>query len=778
MFEFFNQHTLDPNPLQIALTTYEDEHTSAYWGRIEIASPWSGGFGSFRASRDPLGNSLSVELSSVAIATFDLPPAELTVAPGNTLTLSLATTAPLTTTIVLNDDLTNVANATVLRDGTPVPGAFVGLTDTAISIGPLTVDAPTVLTISTTSDGQLPGQQQFDYSSSVDQSPLHGLLYVPPSYDPNGAPVALVCFLHGGGGLGTLPPGWSPELDARGWIFIAPDGRNWPLADPNVCPNNPNASGACSWCTSAAYLNNPFEPMVGPGEQDILDAINWAIAAFNIDPDHIYLTGFSMGGRGTYQIGLRNPDRFAAIAPLAPASDMYEIFVRRPDPSACKEGMVSDGQGGGQPNSSLITDTLYSITSGRFLIENAFNLPVFHGHGTSDTTACNIPPANGACPGTAGPAPPGVPQYRHGYHMLFDSGWSDCHWGGNQCFGHTPTLSELRTRHPSGYDWGYIFTNVPHTIDTFWATGGADTPTSEGIPSIANPGDLMGIFEFFDSKTLVHSPATVVYKSYTPEHRKAYWAEIDISAPWQDSPGALRARRDAAANSLEVELARVAVVGFDLQGAELGVGPQQDLTLSIRPLIEPAFDPALAAPGEPLTPTIVLEDDFSGVGSVIVLQGGAALPAGLVSITPSQVSIGPVDVAMPIALAVRLDTDGDGVADADDCAPGDGGAFASPTEIANAVFLGASTLSWDSAASSSGGGTVYDVLRGSLDELPVGAGGAEACLASSLPVTVFEDATAPPSNGFYYLVRGVNVCGVGSYGADSAGAERTSPACP
>jgi len=43
---------------------------------------------------------------------------------------------------------------------------------------------------------------------------------------------------------------------------------------------------------------------------------------------------------------------------------------------------------------------------------------------------------------------------------------------------------------------------------------------------------------------------------------------------------------------------------------------------------------------------------------------------------------------------------------------------------------------------------------------------------------VFEDTTAPPSSGFYYLVRGVNVCGVGSYGADSAGAERTSPACP
>ena len=151
MFEFFNQHTLDPSPLQIAFKTYEDEHTRAYWGQIEIANPWSTEFGAFRASRDALGNSLSVELSRVAKATFDLPRAELTVAPGNTFTLLLATTAPLTTTIVLNDDLTNVANATVLRDGTPVTAGLVNLTDTTISIGPLTVDAPTVLTIWTTS---------------------------------------------------------------------------------------------------------------------------------------------------------------------------------------------------------------------------------------------------------------------------------------------------------------------------------------------------------------------------------------------------------------------------------------------------------------------------------------------------------------------------------------------------------------------------------------------------------------------------------------------------
>jgi predicted esterase len=535
----------------------------------------------------------------------------------------------------------------------------------------------------------VPGQQDFAYTSSVDQEPMRGLLYVPPTYTAGGSPTALVCFLHGGGGCGTLPQGWSTELDARRWIYIAPHGRLWALADPttcggtnaNVCEGgpNPNAAGGCNWCISAAYVDNPFDPMVGPGEQDILDAIDWAVSSFNIDPDRIYLTGFSMGGRGTYQIGLRNPDRFAAIAPLGPASDMYEVFVRRPDPPECKEGMVSDGAGGGQPGDSLITDTFYSITSGRFLIENAFNLPVFHGHGTSDCTACNIPPAtepcmnalNGVCPGTQGPAPAGVAQYRHGFHMLFDTSWSDCHWSGNLCFGHTPTLSELRARHPSGYDWGYVFTNAAHQNDLFFATGGAPSATNEGVPSLANPGELMGMFEFFDTRTLVHSPDTIVYKSYTDTDRSAYWAAIDITTPWQDTPGAIRATRSTGSNSLGMELSRVGTATIDLALAQLQLSPATPLGLSLQPLNEPVYDPALMDAVGPLAPTIVLKGSFSNAACVNVAPSAGSPPA--VSFTATTVTIGPVSVTQPLTLAVSVfdygDFDADGAVSSSDIPP-------------------------------------------------------------------------------------------------------------
>jgi hypothetical protein len=365
----------------------------------------------------------------------------------------------------------------------------------------------------------------------------------------------------------------------------------------------------------------------------------------------VYLTGFSMGGRGTYQIGLRNPDRFAAIAPLAPASDMYEVFVRRPDPPACKEGVASDGLGGGQPNDSLVTDTLYSITSGRVLIENAFNLPVFHGHGTEDGTACNFPPGTGPCPPSSGPsAPPGTPQYLHGYHMLFETDWDDCHWGGDQCFGHTPTLSELQARHPSGYDWGYVFTSVPHQNDPFWASGGAPSATNEGVPSLVNPGEWMGIFEFFEARALAHSPDTVVYKSFTDAHRRAYWTEIEITTPWQDLPGAVRATRDSAANRLTLELARVARVTIDLDRAELALAPAP-LVIDLAPLAEPVFDPALAesAPG-PVT--LVLRGTTAGLLRAVVLRDGLVDPGLSVLSAPGELRIQGVPRALPTTLSI------------------------------------------------------------------------------------------------------------------------------
>jgi hypothetical protein len=80
------------------------------------------------------------------------------------------------------------------------------------------------------------------------------------------------------------------------------------------------------------------------------------------------------------------------------------------------------------------------------------------------------------------------------------------------------------------------------------------------------------------------------------------------------------------------------------------------------------------------------------------------------------------------------DSDLDGVADPCDCGPADGGSFALPAEVTRlALRSDKQTLVWDSSAPSAGSGTVHDVVRGRLGELPVGSGTAESCLASGVP---------------------------------------------
>ncbi len=49
------------------------------------------------------------------------------------------------------------------------------------------------------------------------------------------------------------------------------------------------------------------------GETDVWEALKDAESQFKIDADRIYLTGHSMGGYGTWSIGVRSPDRWAGL---------------------------------------------------------------------------------------------------------------------------------------------------------------------------------------------------------------------------------------------------------------------------------------------------------------------------------------------------------------------------------------------------------------------------------------------------------------------------------
>jgi subtilisin-like proprotein convertase family protein len=73
----------------------------------------------------------------------------------------------------------------------------------------------------------------------------------------------------------------------------------------------------------------------------------------------------------------------------------------------------------------------------------------------------------------------------------------------------------------------------------------------------------------------------------------------------------------------------------------------------------------------------------------------------------------------------------------------------------------------------------YDVVRGDLALLPVGPGGGDEVCFDDLPVPTLNDPTNPtPGKGQWYLSRGENSCGIGTFGTTHTGTPRITTTCP
>jgi predicted peptidase len=117
-------------------------------------------------------------------------------------------------------------------------------------------------------------------------------VFVPRSSSRARRPVIL--FLHGSGERGTdgvrqTTVGLGPAVRARAADFPA----------IVVMPQTP-----------------PDSVWAGPPASAAIAALDSAMAEFRGDPDRVYLTGVSMGGYGTWEIALENPNRFAALVPI------------------------------------------------------------------------------------------------------------------------------------------------------------------------------------------------------------------------------------------------------------------------------------------------------------------------------------------------------------------------------------------------------------------------------------------------------------------------------
>jgi hypothetical protein len=77
------------------------------------------------------------------------------------------------------------------------------------------------------------------------------------------------------------------------------------------------------------------------------------------------------------------------------------------------------------------------------------------------------------------------------------------------------------------------------------------------------------------------------------------------------------------------------------------------------------------------------------------------------------------------------------------------------------------------------GASDYDALRGLTPFLPVGPGGGDEACGASLGGPAFTDGSNPPlGTAYWYIARGKNSCGVGTWGRQSNGTPRTTTTCP
>jgi predicted esterase len=168
-------------------------------------------------------------------------------------------------------------------------------------------------------------------------------IVAPPKYDRS-KPAGVLLLLHGMGGTGTqLKDAWTAYAAANNLFIAAPSAQKLPADKANEDGAGGNFGKENHWWS--------YREGGAP-----LATLSLLKKRFGIDEDRVILVGYSIGGFGAWNIGLRYPDRFAAIVSCAGGFSRAEI------------------------QSLKVDDRM------RKLHLNSFNLPIYFVHGDADKT--------------------------------------------------------------------------------------------------------------------------------------------------------------------------------------------------------------------------------------------------------------------------------------------------------------------------------------------------------------------------------------------------------
>jgi hypothetical protein len=141
---------------------------------------------------------------------------------------------------------------------------------------------------------------------------------------------------------------------------------------------------------------------------------------------------------------------------------------------------------------------------------------------------------------------------------------------------------------------------------------------------------------------------------------------------------------------------------------------------------------------------------------------------------------GNVDNCPTVSNPTQTNSDADPYGDACDCRPTDATIHAVPAlvgKISVAKSSGAASMSWVAVPETS----LYDVCGATLAQLHTTGPNAATCRINdrNVPNWIENLGTPAPGTGYFFIIRGQNVCGRGPYGFQSNGTQQLPTSdCP
>ncbi|MGY2001612.1 alpha/beta hydrolase family protein [Blastococcus sp. SYSU DS1024] len=149
---------------------------------------------------------------------------------------------------------------------------------------------------------EVPGLQELSIPSTVDDN-VQPAFFVPPPEDGGAAPLLVVLHSWSTDWRQTYGIPYARFAQQEGWAMIAPNFRG--------VNQRPEATGS--------------DLVV----RDVLDAVDEAGRRAEIDPEQVYVLGFSGGGHLSLLMVGRHPDRFAGAVSWVPIHDLTEWYAYR-----------------------------------------------------------------------------------------------------------------------------------------------------------------------------------------------------------------------------------------------------------------------------------------------------------------------------------------------------------------------------------------------------------------------------------------------------------------